>query len=123
MGQEITVDGVDDYTVAVYAYSSSDNDFTFTVDDTAITWSEANGRNLTAGFDIERTESGFTISYGSINNIISKAQGGASVETSGFPEDMDLFRLTVLADDGRVDMYFHVVPFIDIVLDITEVII
>ena len=115
---KINVDGAEEYDVAVYA-CSAENDFAFTVDGEELSWSDIDGRNLTAGFEIERTEDGFTLSYGGIEDIISSSQGGAEVSVGELPSG-DIFRLSISAGEDRTDIYFTI--FSGIFLDRTEII-
>lgn len=115
---KINVDGAEEYDVAVYA-CSAENDFALTVDGEELSWSDIDGRNLTAGFEIERAEDGFTLSYGGIEDIISVAQGGAEVSYSELPQG-DMFRLSIAAGEDRTDIYFTILS--GIFLDRTEII-
>mgnify|MGYP000473539791 CR=1 FL=1 len=115
---KINIDGAEEYGVAVYA-CSAENDFAFTVDGEELSWSDIDGRNLTAGFEIERAEDGFTLSYGGIEDIISAAQGGADVGAEKLPNG-DIFRLSISAGEGQTDIYFTILS--GIFLDRTEII-
>ena len=116
---EIAVDGVSEFNVAVYAYSSSDNDFEFTVGGETYSWSDINNRNMTAGFAVEQVGDGIKISYGGIEQIISAVQGGAEV-TVGDLSDGDIFRLSVTAGEEYSDIYFSILT--GIILDKTEIV-
>lgn len=117
-GSKINVEGVEEYDVGVYA-CSAENDFAFTVDGEELSWSDIDGRNLTAGFEIQRAEDGFTISYGGIEDIISAAQGGAEVGVDKLPQG-DIFRLSVTSEESRTDVYFAILT--GVFLDRTEII-
>ena len=117
-GSKIKVEGAEEYDVAVYA-CSAENDFAFTVDGEELSWSGIDGRNLTAGFEIERAEDGFTLSYGGIEDIISAAQGGAEVSVDKLPQG-DIFRLSIAAGEDRTDIYFTILS--GVFLDRTEII-
>lgn len=117
-GSRIEVDGAEEYDVAVYA-CSVENDFAFTVDGEELSWSDIDGRNLTAGFEIERAEDSFTIRYGGIKDIISAAQGGAEVSVDKLPQG-DIFRLSVTSEESRTDVYFAILT--GVFLDRTEII-
>lgn len=117
-GSKINVEGAEEYDVAVYA-CSAENDFAFTVDGEELSWSDIDGRNLTAGFEIQRAEDGFTISYGGIEDIISVAQGGAEVSVNKLPQG-DIFRLSIAAGEDRTDIYFTILS--GVFLDRTEII-
>lgn len=116
---EITVDGVSEFSVAVYAYSSADNDFEFTVDGETYSWGGINNRNMTKGFTIEQTAGGIKISYGGIEQIISAVQYGAEVAVGDLP-DGDIFRLSVTAGEEYSDIYFSLLT--GVILDKTEII-
>lgn len=117
-GSKINVEGAEEYDVAVYA-CSAENDFAFTVDGEELSWSDIDGRNLTAGFEIQRAEDGFTLSYGGIEDIISAAQGGADVTADKLPSG-DIFRLSIAAGEDRTDIYFTILS--GVFLDKTEII-
>ena len=117
-GSRIEVDGAEEYEVEVYA-CFPETDFGFTVGGEELSWSDIDGRNLTAGFEIERAEDGFTLSYGGIKDIISAAQGGAEVSVGELPSG-DIFRLSIAAGEGRTDIYFTILS--GIFLDRTEII-
>ena len=117
-GSKINVESAEEYEIAVYA-CSSENDFVFTVDGEALLWSDIDGRNLTAGFEIQKAEDGFTLSYGGIEDIISVAQGGAEVAADKLPNG-DIFRLSVTSNESRTDIYFNILS--GVFLDRTEII-
>lgn len=117
-GSRIKVEGAEEYEVAVYACFPQ-TDFNFTLNGEELSWSDIDGRNLTAGFKIERSEDGFTLSYGGFSAILSAAQGGAEVSYSELPQG-DMFRLSVTSDDGRADVYFAVLT--GVFLDKTQII-
>lgn len=117
-GSKINSEGAEEYEVEVYA-CFPETDFGFTVDGEELSWSDIDGRNLTAGFEIERAEDGFTLSYGGIEDIISAAQGGAEVSVGELPSG-DIFRLSIAAGEGRTDIYFTILS--GIFLDRTEII-
>lgn len=117
-GSRIEVDGAEEYEVEVYA-CFPETDFGFTVGGEELSWSGIDGRNLTAGFEIQRAEDGFTISYSGIEDIISAAQGGAEVSVGELPSG-DIFRLSIAAGEGRTDIYFTILS--GVFLDKTEII-
>ena len=117
-GNKVDVEGAEEYEVEIYA-CSTENNFSFTVDGEEFLWSDIDGRNLTAGFEIDRAEDGFTISYGGIEDIISAAQGGAEVSVGELPKG-DMFRLSVTSAESRADLYFAILT--GVFLDKTEII-
>lgn len=117
-GNRVDVEGAEEYEVEIYA-CSTENNFSFTVDGEEFSWSDIDGRNLTAGFEIDRAEDGFTISYGGIEDIISAAQGGAEVSVGELPKG-DMFRLSVTSAESRADLYFTILT--GVFLDKTEII-
>ena len=117
-GNKVDVEGAEEYEVEIYA-CSTENNFSFTVDGEEFLWSDIDGRNLTAGFEIDRAEDGFTISYGGIEDIISAAQGGAEVSVGELPQG-DMFRLSVTSAESRADLYFAILT--GVFLDKTEII-
>ena len=120
---EITVEGVSEFSITVYVYSSADNDFKFTVGGEEYSWSGINNRNMTKGFTFEQTENGVKISYGGIEQIISAVQGGAEVTVLQDIPDKDMFRLTISAGDAYSDIYFTLGAKVSgVVLDKTQII-
>lgn len=117
-GSKINVESTEEYEIAVYA-CSSENDFAFTVDGEELLWSDIDGRNLTAGFEIQKAEDGFTLNYGGIEDIISVAQGGAEVTADKLPNG-DIFRLSVTSNESQTDIYFTILS--GVFLDKTEII-
>lgn len=89
------------------------------MDGEELLWSDIDGRNLTAGFEIQKAEDGFTLSYGDIEDIISVAQGGVDVAADKLPNG-DIFRLSVTSNESQTDIYFTILS--GVFLDRTEII-
>ena len=106
-GEDFTVDGSSDYEVKEDAYCTPENDFSLTVGDEPYTWGDFDGRNVTAGFDFERTETGFTVTHYGLNDIISRVQNGMTVTSETFPV-VDMFRLEVKSGEEVTELYFCV---------------
>ena len=116
---EIIVDGVSEFNVAIYAYSSANSDFEFAVNGESYSWSGINNRNMTKGFTVEQTADSVKISYDSIEQIISMVQDGAEVTIGSLP-DGDIFRLSVTTDTEHSDIYFSLLT--GVILDKTEIV-
>lgn len=106
-GVDFTVEGSAGYEVNVYAYCTPENDFSLTVGEEPYTWSDFDGRNVTAGFDFERTETGFIVTHYGLNDIISRVQNGMTVTSETFPT-VDMFRMEVKSGDEVTELYFCV---------------
>lgn len=97
---ELTVYALD-YDVRVTAYSTDDNDFSFTIGEEICQWSEYAGADFTSGFDLERANGALRISYGGFEDIIQKRSGlSLSVSAGTVPYDQDLFCLTLGGENG-----------------------
>ena len=95
-----TVRGFDDYDVTVKA-AKVDDDSAFYVIEERYGWNDIEGRDLTAGFDVEKTDEGFLLRY-------NAAEGVGAILTSalGLPCRVDrdikaavLFRFTLTVGD------------------------
>ena len=106
-GVDFTVEGSADYEVNVYAYCTPENDFSLTVGEEPYTWSDFDGRNVTAGFDFERTETGFTATHYGLNDIISRVQNGMTVTSENY-DLVDMFRMEVKSGGEVTELYFCV---------------
>lgn len=106
-GQEFTVENAEKYDVQIYAYCTQENDFALTVGEEPYTWGDLDGRNLTAGFDFVRTETGFTITHYGLNDVLSRIQNGMTVKTDEFPP-VPIFRMSVTAGEESLETYFYI---------------
>lgn len=106
-GQAFTVESSEKYNVQVFAYCTQENDFTLTVGDEPYTWGDFDGRNVTAGFNFERTETGFTLKHYGLNDVISRIQNGITVKTDEFPP-VDIFRMAVTTSTRSIEVYFYI---------------
>ena len=106
-GVTFEVNGSNDYEVNVYAYCTPENDFSLTVGEEPYTWGDFDGRNVTAGFDFERTETGFIVTHYGLNDIISRVQNGMTVTSETFPA-IDMFPMEVKSGDKVTALYFCV---------------
>ena len=117
-GQEFTVENAEKYDVQIYAYCTQENDFALTVGEEPYTWGDFegeepytwgdfDGRNLTAGFDFARTETGFTITHYGLNDVLSRIQNGMTVKTDKFPP-VPIFRMSVTAGEESLETYFYI---------------
>ena len=106
-GVAFTVENASDYEVKVYAYCTPENDFALTVGEEPYTWGDFDGRNMTAGFDFERTETGFTVTHYGLNDIVSRVQNGMTVTSDTFPA-VDMFRMEIVAGEETAELYFYV---------------
>jgi hypothetical protein len=96
----------DDYTVTGVAMKDGTN-FSFTIDHTPYSWSDFNGRDFTKGFEITKTEKGFTIKHGTFEDVISKIAGATSDQV--LVEDSIggwLFDLVIASGDNSTTIHF-----------------
>lgn len=106
-GVAFSVENAFDYEVKVYAYCTPENDFNLTVGEEPYTWGDFDGRNMTAGFDFERTETGFTVTHYGLNDIVSRVQNGMTVTSDTF-SPVDMFRMEIVAGEETAELYFYV---------------
>ena len=116
-GQAFTVESSAKYDVQVFAYCTTDNDFTLTVGDEPYTWGDFDGRNITAGFLFDRTDTGFTVKHYGLNDVISRIQNGITVKTDEFPP-VPIFRMAVTTSKQSIEVYFYInAEVVGIVID------
>ncbi len=121
-GQEFTVESAEKYDVQIYAYCTQENDFALTVGDEPYGWGDFDGRNLTAGFDFARTETGFTVTHYGLNDVLSRIQNGMTVKTDEFPP-VPIFRMAVTSGENNLETYFYInAEVVGISLDQTQII-
>ena len=106
-GQEFTVESSAKYDVQIFAYSTRENDFTLTVGDEPYTWGDFDGRNVTAGFAFDKTETGFSLKHYGLNDVISRMQNGITVKTDEFPP-LPIFRMAVTTSTKSIEVYFYI---------------
>ena len=124
-GEEVRVQsltGDTEYTVNVEGNASTNN-FAFTLGDEPYTWRDMDGEDMTAGFTIAQTGTGFTIEYESLPTIITAARGAEAViedvDLSG-----DLFTLVVTLGEREYRFGFGVgLPVSDVVIDPDQIVI
>ena len=124
-GNEVRVQsltGETEYTVNVEGNASTNN-FAFTLGEEPYTWRDMDGEDMTAGFTIAQTGTGFTIEYESLPSIITAARGAEAViedvDLSG-----DLFTLVITIGEREYRFGFGVgLPVSDVVLDPDQIVI
>ena len=124
-GNEVRVQsltGETEYTVKVEGNASTNN-FAFTLGDEPYTWRDMDGEDMTAGFTIAQTGTGFTIEYESLPSIITAARGAEAViedvDLSG-----DLFTMVVTLGEREYRFGFGVgLPVSDVVIDPDQIVI
>lgn len=104
---EIMVFSQHDYRVCVYAYAD-ECDFTFTVDDTPMRWSDYSNLELltyhTSGLSLTVTDDGFRFNFESLQKIISNV--GDVVISS--PVHGDIFRMDVTSNGCTISVTFSI---------------
>lgn len=124
-GNEVRVQsltGETEYTVNVEGNASTNN-FAFALGEEPYTWRDMDGEDMTAGFTIAQTGTGFTIEYESLPSIITAARGAEAViedvDLSG-----DLFTLVVTLGEREYRFGFGVgLPVSDVVIDPDQIVI
>ena len=89
--------GTEEYEVTVTALSEEGNNFSFTVAAEPYHWSDLDGRDLTAGFEVIADGSEFRLEFGDMADILYKVYGMEITVTDDAPAG-DLFLLTVGGD-------------------------
>lgn len=84
------------------------HDFAFTLGAEPYRWSNVRGDDFTAGFDISRAADSFTVSYGTIADIISAVKGNAVTITDAEVTVSDKFTMTVSGNGNSIDVNFIV---------------
>lgn len=94
-----------DYTVKMTARAGSD--FSFTLGAEPYKWSNVKGDDFTAGFSIARSEAGFTVTFGTLEEIISKVKGNAVIIQEAInPAIGEKFTMTVSGNNHAVTLNF-----------------
>lgn len=111
------------YTINVVPHTDKDTNFSFTVDEELVYFSEV--KNLLKAFKVERFEDYFTITtIGDVEDVIKAAYGSENVviDTEDFYADM--FELEVYSYNGKskISLYFSVPDEIPSVAIDTEII-
>lgn len=108
-GAAFTLLGGSDAEVRIEGYGTEENDFGLTVGGTEYLWSDFSGRDMTAGFTVERSGiAGYetlTISYEGFEEIVRGSIGTALTVTAGEITDA-WFRLVLEPYDTEI--YFSV---------------
>ena len=124
-GEEVRVQrltGDAEYTMKIEG-NASENNFAFTLGAEPYTWRDMDGEDMTAGFTIAKTGTGFTIDYESLPSIITTARGVEAVI-----EDVnlngDLFTLVITVSEWEYRFGFGIgLPVSEIMLDSDQIII
>ena len=122
---EFTVQSLDreeaEYTVTIVAKAGAE--FEFKIGLETYRWSDMKGKDFTAGFRIERTEEGFRMEFGGIQEIVAAVQSGAVVEEDAY-QGGDVFELVIGSGDRQIRLGFGIgYPVTGIELDPSVIII
>ena len=94
-----------EYTVKFTAYGA--RDFSFTLGAEPYAWKNINGDDFTAGFTVNRTETGFSVSFGTLEEIIQTVKGNTATLAAGAsPAVGEKFTMTVSSGSRSVAMNF-----------------
>ena len=124
-GEEVRVQrltGDAEYTMKIEG-NASENNFAFTLGAEPYTWRDMDGEDMTAGFTIAKTGTGFTIDYESLPSIITTARGVEAV-IEDVNLDGDLFTLVITVSEREYRFGFGIgLPVSEIMLDSDQIII
>ncbi len=91
LGEEFIVKSLfSDYEVKIYAKEA---DLSFTLWGEKWTWADVQGKDFTSAFTIEKTENGFILSFGNVEDILSAVIGG-QVDLK-LDEAIELFEMVI----------------------------
>lgn len=125
-GDEVRVQnliGDTQYTMQIVG-NASKNNFAFTLDGEPYTWRDMDGEDMTAGFTITQTETGFTIDYTTVQSILTEALGGEVVISEDEETTGDLFTLIITIGEEEYRFGFGVGSGVtEIVLDPDQIVI
>ena len=125
-GDEVRVQnliGDTQYTMQIVG-NASKNNFAFTLDGEPYTWRDMDGEDMTAGFTIIQTETGFTIDYTTVPSILTAALGGEVVISEDAETTGDLFILIITIGEEEYRFGFGVGSGVtEIVLDPDQIVI
>lgn len=100
--------------------ASPKGDFRYTVGETELIWKSVAGENFMNGFDVEMTEKGFKLYFGTLEEIITKAYGKEAKIEGETPKGV-LFDLTFYVEgsealrlgfgfEGKFEIYIELDP-------------
>ena len=125
-GDEVRVQnliGDTQYTMQIVG-NASKNNFAFTLDGEPYTWRDMDGEDMTAGFTIIQTETGFTIDYTTVPSILTEALGGEVVISEDAETTGDLFTLIITIGEEEYRFGFGVGSGVtEIILDPDQIVI
>lgn len=126
-GMEFTVEklaGETDYAVTIRAKGTEGNNFGFRLGaESGYHWKDQDGRDYTEGFTITRTETSFTLDFGTLTEIIAKAKGTDATLTNEASAG-DLFTLVVTCGKSEIALDFRTeIPVTGVELDPPAIII
>ena len=117
-GTEFRLLGGKGATVRIEAYAEAENDFPLQVGGTEYRWTDFSGRDMTNGFDIERSGlAGYetlTISYAGFEEIV---QGSIGTELSVAAGEITEAWFRLVLEPGGTEVYFSVAIDLEITLD------
>lgn len=125
-GDEVRVQnliGDTQYTMQIVG-NASKNNFAFTLDGEPYTWRDMDGEDMTSGFTIIQTETGFTIDYTTVPSILTEALGGEVVISEDAETTGDLFTLIITIGEEEYRFGFGVGSGVtEIILDPDQIVI
>lgn len=125
-GDEIRVQsltGATEYVVKIEATAES-GDFSFTVGAEPYTWHDLAGRDMTKGFMLEKTDTGFTVKYDSLSAIVGAVLGADIEIAEGADLTGDLFVLVITIDETEYRIGFGIgLPVTDIAVNPDHIVI
>ena len=115
---EFTLSGGGEAEIRIEGYGTEENDFSLQVGGTEYRWTDFSGRDMTNGFDIERSGlAGYetlTISYAGFEEIV---QGSIWTELSVAAGEITEAWFRLVLEPGGTEVYFSVAIDLEITLD------
>ena len=99
----------DKYDLSIFANITEDNNFEYYVGQELYTWKSVNNIDFSNGFDIQKNENLFVISYDSIVQIISSMVSPYDVVIATKPNDvLNMFILSVSSNELKINIGFTI---------------
>ena len=104
-GAEFEVYAIGEYKVRIEARAGSD--LIYSVGAEEYTWSDLKGKDLTDGFQLDKTDHGFTLIHKGITSILSEFYN-SDVVIVGVEEKVPEFSLIIAADNSELEFSFTI---------------
>lgn len=104
-GAEFEVYAIGDYEIRIEARAGKE--FTFTVGEEKYSWSDLKGKDLTDGFQLDKTDHGFTLIHKGITSILSEFYN-SDVVIVGAEEVVPEFNLIISTGNSELEFSFTI---------------